>query len=253
MSGAAIGLGTKSRQKRGERTAGKAERSPKVPKAGRALSLSDLIGRDPRIDLLPPEVHVGRRERARARRAWLGVVVVAVVVGLVVAAAALTAGHADDELTAAQERTTTLLAQQGKYGEVRSVERDTALLRAAQAVGGASEIDWGTYLTDLQAALPVGVTISDLSITSQDAVTPFAQSSSPVQGQRIATIQASVKSEAIPSVPEWTEALSGLKGLTDSAITSVAQDEDTGGYTGTITLHVDERAFDGKYLEAGTR
>lgn len=212
-----------------------------------------IAGREPRVDLMPNEVHIGRRERSLARRAWLGVIVIASVVVLGIGAATVNAVRIDDELQAAQGQTASLLAQQSKYGEVRSIEAQTTLLEAAQGVGGASEIDWPAYLGDLQSALPGGVSISDMTITSASPISSYAQSTTPLQGARVATLDVTLKSNEIPSVPVWTEALSGLKGYVDSNIDSVTRDDDSGGYTAMITLHVDEKAYDGKYTEGAQK
>lgn len=215
----------------------------------RANLSAELFGREPRVDLLPGEVHVGRRERALARRAWIGVVVIGSIVVLGIAGAFLDALQSATALADAQNQTTSLLAQQGKYAEVRTIEGRANLLEAAQSVGGAPEIDWAESLTSLQDALPSGTTITDLTITSAGPVEEYAQSTAPLQGARVGTLQVTLSTPQIPSVPTWTEALSKLKGYVDSNIDSVTRDQDSGNYTAVVTLHVNEKAFDGKYTK----
>lgn len=221
-----------------------------TPRAAPAMPPIDpkllLVGREPRVDLLPTEVHVDRRERAIARRAWLGVIVVVAVVALGVGTATLDSMRSQTKLTNAQSETTTILQEQQKYSEVRTVENQTTLLEAAQAVGGAEEIDWAPYLASLSAVLPSGTTIPDVSILSANPLQPFDQSSIPLQGVRIATLQFTVHSTKLPSVPDWTDRLSSTKGYVDSTISSITASDD-GTWDADITLHINEKAYDAEY------
>jgi hypothetical protein len=217
-----------------------------APTQGRADSKLVLVGREPRVDLLPTEVHVDRRERAGARRAWLGVVLVVAVVALGVGGASLNAVRSQARLASAQSATVTILQEQQKYSAVRAVQSATSVLTAAQAVGGAEEISWAPYLRSLAATLPAGTTISDINALSANPLAPFDQASVPLQGARIATLELTVQSTELPSVPDWTDGLASTKGYVDSNISSISAN-DGGGWTATITLHVNEKAYDGKY------
>ncbi|MGD3261540.1 hypothetical protein QT366_22790, partial [Xanthomonas citri pv. citri] len=57
--------------------------APMPSRDGRDQRRALVVGGSPRVDLLPREVHVARRQRAAVRRVWAGVVVVAVGVGIV--------------------------------------------------------------------------------------------------------------------------------------------------------------------------
>jgi hypothetical protein len=206
-----------------------------------------LLGREPRVDLLPTEVHVDRRARALARRAWLGVVVAVAVAALGTGAATVQSLQSSTDLTSAQSEGSSVLQQQLKYSEVRTVQRQTDLIKAAQAVGGSGEIDWGSYLATIASALPANTGISGLTITSIDPVKGFTQSSAPLDKSRIATIQITLSSQTIPSVPDLTDRLSKLKGYADSNITAINSTDSSGGYTSQITLDVDKKALDNKY------
>lgn len=219
------------------------QRAPR-PRAAKGAA---VIGAEPRVDLLPGEVHVERRQRTLARRAWLGVVVVGVAVALAAAGAGLNAVQSANQLAAAEGETNALLQQQQKYAEVRTTEQQSALIEAGQSVGGASEVDWSSYIAGLQTALPAGVTIASLGVDSAGPVAAYTQSSTPLQGQRIATITVTVTSQTIPSVPDWTDSLQGLRGYVDSSIASITKQ--SAGYTADITIHINEKAYDGKYAK----
>lgn len=206
-----------------------------------------VIGGTPRVDLLPTEVHVDRRQRAAVRRAWLGVVAVAVAVGIAAVAAGLVRSSADTALSLAQSETVSLLQQQRQYAEVRTAEGDSSRLEAAQQVGGATEIDWSATLGAIRAKLPTGVEISGVTVDSASATEAYTQSVDPLQGQRIATVTVDAKTSGLPSVPEWLDAVRTVPGFVDATANSVTRDENSGQYTVNLTIHLDDKALDGRY------
>lgn len=219
----------------------------------RAAQLGPVVGQEPRVDLLPGEVHVERRERGLARRAWLGVVVAGAVVVFATGGALAHQITTASSLTAASGETTNLLAQQQRFAEVRQAEQDTQLLEAAQAVGGSTEIDWDATLAGVRDALPDGLAISGMTIASANVVEPFTQSTAALQRSRVATLTLTIKSTTIPSVPDLTSGLSALRGYQDSAISSISFDKDKSEYTSVIDLQLDDEAYDGKYMKDADR
>jgi hypothetical protein len=220
-----------------------------VKRQGKSENL--IIGGDPRIDLLPPEVRSERRAKNVRRRLGLCVIgVVAIVVAGSGAATAL-AVQAQTELLAEQGRTAVLVAEQGKYVSVRKVQEHVALVEAAQQVGASTEIDWKGYLDKVQATLPASVFIQTVNI---DAATPLAvypQPTAPLQGARIATIAFSATSAALPEVPAWLTSLATLPGYADALPGSVTRDETTKEYTVEITMHINEAAFSQRFAPEG--
>lgn len=208
-----------------------------------------VVGGTPRADLLPAEVLVHRRQRATVRRAWLGVIVVAAVVALGVGVSTMDSISSASQLRAAQDEGTSLLQQQGQYAEVRKVESRTALAEAGQAVGGAPEIDWSTYLGKVQASLPTGVTIVGVTVDSASPLERYEQPTTPLQGERVATLTFEADSPTLPSIPDWLDRVHGLTGFVDANANSVTLTSETGHYTVDMTVHINEQAFDGKYAE----
>jgi len=228
-----------------------AKGAPDVPRgrvrtAGKAAL---IVGGVPRADLLPTEVLVHRRQRATVRRAWLGVIVVAAVVALGVAVSAMDSASSATQLRSAQDEGTALLQQQGQYSEVRSVESRTSLAQAAQAVGGAPAIDWSTYLKKAQGSLPQGVSIVGVTVDSASPLESYDQPTTPLQGARVATLTFEADSPTLPSIPDWLDRVRGLPGFVDANANSVTLDSNTGHYTVDMTVHINEKAFDGKYSE----
>jgi hypothetical protein len=223
-----------------------AQRSKRQPRRG--AGNGPVIGARPRADLLPTEVLVHRRERRVVRRLWAGVVVVAVAVGIGIGGASLVATRATDDLANAQAQTLSLLQQQAQYKEVRTTESSMSLLESAQAVGGSTEIAWGPYLREVRASLPAGVVINGVGVDSASPLEPYAQTDAPLQGRRVATLTLDAISQTLPTVPDWLESVRSLDGFVDATVNSVTLEETSGHYTVNMTIHVDEKAFDGKYL-----
>lgn len=227
-------------------------RKPRLDRVAASTARSAVVGLAPGVDLLPKEVHAERRERRAVRRAWLGVVGVAAVVAVGIGAATATALHAGADLRSAEAETTALLGQQGQYAEVRGVESDSALLDAAQKVGGSTEIDWSTYLHSVQASLPSTVTITSVTVDSSSPIADFTQATGPLQGQRVATVSVVASSPTLPSVPDWLDSVRSLRGYVDASASSVTLADDaagTGGYTVNMTIHVNQDAYDGRYAD----
>ncbi|WIB60010.1 hypothetical protein DEJ13_16470 [Curtobacterium sp. MCLR17_007] len=195
-------------------------------------------------------MHVHRRQRAAVRRAWAGVVIVAMAVGIGAVAAGLAKSSEDTQLAAAQAETVSLLQQQRQFSDVRTAESDTSLLQAAQQVGGSTEINWSQMLGSVQSKLPTGVRISGVTIDSASATTAYVQSLDPLQGQRIATLTIDAKTSGLPAVPEWLDSVQSVTGFVDATANSVTRDDTTGEYTVNLTIHLDEKALDGRFAEA---
>ncbi|GAA3341936.1 hypothetical protein GCM10017714_28050 [Curtobacterium pusillum] len=224
-----------------------ADSAQRTKRQGRGATQALDIGGVPRVDLLPTEVLVDRRQRAGVRRAWLGVVVVAVAVGAATVLASAAAMQADSKLSQARQETDSLQVQQQQYRDVRSAETQSELLRAAQSVGGSTEIDWQATLQRVQTSLPGGVTITGVQIDSATPLEAYAQATSPLQGQRVATLTIDAASPTLPSVPTWLDSVKNLPGFVDANANSVTLDTSTNVYTVDMTIHLDEDVYDGKY------
>jgi hypothetical protein len=223
------------------------QRAPKAPRRGDVRAAGLGAGVEPRVDLLPPEVRAERRSGQMVGRAWLAVGVVAALVVIGTGAATLYSENAKSKLADSQAQTSGLLAQQAKYKDVRTYQTQSALVSAAQSVGGATEIDWNTYLAKVQASLPSGVTITAVTLASADPLKTFAQATTPLQGERVATLTFTATSAELPAVPTWLDDLTKLPGYTDASPGSVAFDATTKLYTANITMHITQAAYSGRF------
>ncbi|TFC13980.1 hypothetical protein E3O19_11620 [Cryobacterium algoritolerans] len=210
-----------------------------------------IIGGEPRVDLLPPEVHTARAVKVVRRRLGLGVIGVVLITLVAAGAATALSIQAQQQLADEQSRTTGLLAEQSKYLEVRTVQRQVSQVQAAQQVGVSTEIDWKKYLEGVQAILPASVTIETVAIDSATPLTLYAQPTAPLQGPRVATVAFTAKSTVLPDVPTWLTSLATLPGFADALPGSVVLDKATGTYTVNITMHVNDAAYAQRFVTEG--
>ncbi|SEA55313.1 hypothetical protein [Leifsonia sp. 21MFCrub1.1] len=206
-----------------------------------------VVGGEPRVDLLPDEIRALRRGAATRRALALGVVGVLLLTVAGVVGSGLLAASASGQLRTAQNATTDLLAQQGKYVEVRKVQDDITTVEAAQKVGASSEIDWRDYLVKVQQTLPPTVTLQTITIDSASPLVTYVQATAPLQGARVATLTISARSPQLPQVPSWLDALKSLPGFVDAVPGSVTLDEQSAEYTVNITMHIDQRAYSERF------
>lgn len=200
------------------------------------------LGATPRVSLMPPEL--GQRNRQLGVQRGLRLLMFAVIV-LVIAAiggAWYLAFSANLALQAEQSRTADLLLEQQKYADVQAAIRDVQLGEAALRVGGSTEIDWQDYLGRVQASLPAGVVLDSFTVEAATVTEQYPQSSIPLQGARIATLQFSAVSPALPEIPAWLIQLRQLPGFVDATPGSVSRGSD-GRYTASIEMHIDAEAY----------
>jgi hypothetical protein len=212
----------------------------------KASSKSAMLGGPPRADLLPPEVLEGHKQRARQRSLWLGVVGAVLVAVVGTGAAFLFNVTSALDLAAEQGESVSLQTELGEHSEVRDIKSNLATSQEARRVGGSTDIDWKTYLTNLEATLPVGVAITSVDVETGSPITDYAQPTVPLEGARIGTLTFEATSPTLPSIPAWLDGLETLQGFVDAVPNSVAIVDD-GTYTVSITLHINAEAFSGRF------
>lgn len=205
-----------------------------------------IIGGEPRVNLLPPEV--GQAQRARSvRRAMVGVFffVVVLVVGAYGFATYL-AIESQQRLALENARTDELLAEQAKYVEVRATTDRLATAEAALVVGASTEINLTALLSDVQSKLPAGAVIDTASVDTATPLDAYGQSAAPLQPQRVATLTFTVITPSIPDVRSWLIALEEVVGFTDAVPGTIALQEN-GDYLSAVTMHVNSDAFSNRF------
>jgi hypothetical protein len=212
----------------------------------KSAARATVLGAPPRADLLPPEVFEEHRQRARQRSLWIGVVGTVLVAVVGTGAAFIYNVTAAMDLVAMQDETIRLQTELGTHAEVRDIKANVATSEEAQRVGGSTDIDWKTYLTGLQATLPAGVVITSVDVETGSPITDYAQPTVPLEGARIGTLTFEATSPALPFIPDWLDGLETLDGFVDAVPNSVEIVE-SGGYTVSITMHIDAEAYSGRF------
>lgn len=207
-----------------------------------------VLGGEPRINLLPPEVTDQATTRALRKKLILATAAVLVVVIVGIGGAFWHATQSTLNLINAQADTAELLSEQTKYVKVREVqvEVDTAL--AARAVGGWTEVDWKAYLQQVRGVLPADVSIDAVAIDSTSPFAAFVQPTAALQSPRVATLSITIASPGLPTVPQWLEALQTLPGFADAVPGSITEKEG-GAYTVVVTMHINAAAFSGRFTD----
>jgi Tfp pilus assembly protein PilN len=214
----------------------------RTSRAAAATKGGGALGGEPRVSLLPAEVNDVAKARAARRRLGVGVVFVVLITLAGVAGAYYLSMTADAELATARATQTSLLAQEAQFSELKTAKTGIATIEAGQYVGASTEIDWKTYLESLQATLPDGVVITSVAIDSASPFADYAQSTSPLEGSRVATLLFTATSPGLPSIPTWLDGLGTLKGFADAVPGSVNVGTD-GTYVVNITMHINSDAF----------
>lgn len=207
-----------------------------------------ILGGEPRIDFLPPEIKAGNQAR-KTRRSLLVLVlaVVAVCVAGYVFATTL-AVQSQAKLAEEQAQTQKLLAEQAQYSEVRTVSGETVAVEHARLVGSATEVVWADYLAELQASLPAGAIIETFLVDSQAALEPAPEVAVPLQATRVATITFSVRVGSLPVADSLLVNLRDLTGYSGAVVTTIELEED-GTYLANGVLHVNSDAFERRFFE----
>lgn len=205
----------------------------------------------PRARLLPPEVGRGKRERALRRRVWIGVLIVAAVALTGTGGAFWYAGESAGMLTSAQIESAALQKKVAGFSEVKAAKADLTARRAAQMVAGAGDVDWGAYLRGIQATLPSGVTMTNVSIQvagSEPSTTQATPLPSADTTPLVATLTFTAVSQSVPSIPDWIEALRTAPGFVTARPGALTFDDTKGTYVAAVSMDIGAGALSYKYV-----
>lgn len=214
--------------------------------SARSDSTGIIVGGEPRIDLLPPEIKAAKQ--ARKSRGLLGTLVIAVLLlcgGGYVFATSL-AIQSQDMLVAEQTRTEMLLQEQLKYADARAAANQLAAAKDARLVASATEILWREYLVSIQGTLPESMVITAFVVDSISAYEVVPEVTVPLQKDRVATLSLTASSPDLVQIDQWLVALRALRGHADSTVTAITLQE--GVYVANVTLNVNADAFEKRFF-----
>jgi len=215
--------------------------------SARNNSAGIIVGGEPRIDLLPPEIKAAKQ--AGKSRRLLGTLVILVVLlcGGGYAFATSLAIQSQERLVAEQARTEQLLQEQLQYAEARAAANQLAAAEDARLVASSTEILWREYLASIQGTLPEGVVITAYTVDSISAYEVAPELTVPLQQARVATLSLTASSPGLVQIDQWLVALRALRGHADSTVTAITLQEG-GVYTANVTLNVNADAFEKRFF-----
>jgi type IV pilus assembly protein PilM len=179
------------------------------------------------LDLLPPEVVLGRqRERLERSVVLVGLVIVIAMVGLG-ALRFLKVHNAENNVASLQEQITGINAQIPRYNKVQQEHSTILNLAAISSPIVGNEVYWPGVLAALTSATPPGGVIGSFSATAvprPTAATPT--STAPVAPSAVQIASLSIALQALRGYPyfrSWYYSIDGSGSLTVNGFTGISQ------------------------------
>lgn len=206
-----------------------------------------VIGGEPRIDFLPPEVKL-RKQARQTRRSLIALVVIVLVAcaGGYVFAASL-ALQSQMALADEQAKTSALLSEQAKYAEARTVAGQLSATDDARLVATANEILWKAYLAELRATLPSGMAITSAKLDSLSATDLPPIATVALETERVATFQLIATAPTLSAAAEWLDNLRELRGFADVWASPAKWNGAT--FDVDVRLNINASAFEKRFFE----
>lgn len=200
-----------------------------------------VLGAEPRVNLLPPEVALRVKARATRRLLVLLVVLALAVVGGGVTASYVYALDAQSRLDAAHDRTQDLLMEQLKYSEATTVVKllDTTL--QARLYGTSTEVVWADVIDAIKRILPEGSSVEALTALSSVPWEPQLVATGPLREPRMSTLNLVIASSTVPDTTGLFRSLDTITGFADATQDSVTAVGD--GFRAVYTLNFDAEAL----------
>jgi len=219
-------------------------RAGRTPRAARTAP-DLLVGT--RVNLLPPEVALAKRDAANRRRIGFAVVGAAVVAAAAVGGSMVLAFDSTGRLEAAQDRTIAIIGQQAQYAEARTATDLITSVGAARQLGAATEVNIRNLLAVVDGTLPAGVSITSSTVNSTSPIRALTAPTGRLEPDRIATPLMTAQLDALSSVELWISQIEGLTGHVSTSVSSVRFDEATGVYAVDLLVAFDDQVYSGRY------
>jgi Tfp pilus assembly protein PilN len=205
----------------------------------------------PRVNLLPPEVHVARKLRKLQLGLGAGVAVVAVAVGGLYVVATHANSQAKSDLAGVTATNSALQAQKAKYDSVPQTEDALTAARTARSSAMADDIQWYRYLNDLSYITPKNAWLTQVTIaTSTGTATPATNSTgAATTSPAVATVTFTGDAKAHTDVAAWLDAIAKEHGWMGAYFTNsaVAQINGQPGVTFSSSVQVTSDALSHRY------
>lgn len=205
-----------------------------------------VLGGEPRVNLLPPEV--GERARQRGVRARLGGVVVlsALLVAVGYGYAWWQTALAEGVLATEQARSNALLNEQLTYTEASAMKGLVDSTVLAQQVAVSGEVVWADIVAELgTAADGIPVTLVEYTAEGRAPWQAYLTPSGVLRAPRAASISLVFASASPVDVTAFQRRIDALDIVADSSIDTVQYLP--GGYRTTLMVNLDMLALTDRY------
>lgn len=207
-----------------------------------------VLGGEPRVDLLPPEVL--QATKARRARGLLGVAVVVVV--LLVAGgygfAMLRAISAQSDLAVAQAATVALLDQQTQYAEAAQTANLLSASEQTRALATTNEIVWAEVF-DVISANMSAAGYRAWTASAPDPWAPALVPDGPLREPRVASMKLTVVTLSPPDAAALFSKLNTIKGIADATIDEIVFGDESALYETKITINLNADALANRFAD----
>lgn len=205
-----------------------------------------VLGGEPRVNLLPPEV--GERVRQRGVRVRLGMLVVlaVILVGVGYGYAWWRTSVAEGVLASEQARSTSLLNEQMSYTEASATKGLVDATVVAQQVAVSGEVIWADVVGELgSAAQGIPVTLVEYTIEGRAPWQAFLAPSGALRAPRVASMSLVFESATPVDVTAFQRRIEALDFVADSSVDTVQSL--LGGYKTTVMVNLDTVALTDRF------
>ena len=206
-----------------------------------------VLGGEPRVELLPPEIALRGKAASLRRAAALGVLVAVVAVVGGYALAALDNANTRTALAAAQARSSVLVAEQQKFAEVGNATALADDIVAARAIGASTEVLWSGLMAQTATKLPAGVTVESATMKSRSPWESTLAPAGPLRQPRVGSASIVLASHTIFDATTVVRGLQSIPGYADASPDALTFEGDR--YLVTITFDVGDPALSGRFTE----
>lgn len=211
-----------------------------------------VVGGEPRVNLLPPEV----AQRKKARSARRGLVALVIIVLLAVAGAyafvTVQALGAQAQLAAAQTRTSELLAEQLTYAEVTAISGQVQAVESARALAVSTEVSWNDLYKLIRDRLPADTSFTSFVADGRAPWEPEPVPGGPLREPRVATLTFIISSQGPFEIEPFVNRIAEIPGFADVTPDVLERDGTTILTTFTYNLGADSLTKRFSAEEAGS-
>lgn len=211
--------------------------------AGSGAKAAQRVGGTPRVSLLPGEVREAGAIAARRNRLIAAVALAALVACGGVALANQADQIANDRLASAQSQSRMLGLQIAKFDDVRALQQQIAVGKAAVRVGSSTMIDWQAQISAIEAGMPTTYTVTDISANGATPLAVYAQGDNNLEPTRVATIIMKLRTPTVgPEFSAWLLDLRDIPAYADASA-NTSYDSSTSTYEVALTVHLNTKAL----------